>query len=245
MTAAVATDSDSPPHAGLDAALIVEAALFSAGKPLLVGDIADTTGITRRKVMAALDVLSRRYQEADSALEIGRAGEKWSMQVKSAYAPATTRLAPMEIPLKLLKTLALIAYHQPVLQSDLKEMVGAKAYDHIKELKEVGLVKKRAHERSYLVVTTERFPDYFGIPAADREGIRHYLAEKVGLELPKQDNKGNKKLAAFPASPPSAGAAASSEAAPAEQPPDDAARAEERPRADASDATDDDAPDSL
>lgn len=187
----------NPSAPDLDPVLVVEAALFSAGKPLAVEEIAENTGLDRKKTEKALKDLQARYAAQASALEVGRAGVKWSMQVRTAYAEKTTRLAPMEIPLKLLKTLALIAYHQPILQSDLKAMVGEKVYDHIRELKDVGLVKKRIHERSFLLVTSERFPDYFGIPAADRDGIKHYLAEKVGLQLPKDDGRGNKKLETF------------------------------------------------
>ena len=183
--------------APFDPVLVVEAALFSAGKPLAVDEIAENTGLDRREVPNLLKALKKRYDEHSTSLEIGRAGDKWAMQVRTRYAEKTTRLAPMEIPFKLIKTLALIAYHQPILQSDLKEMVGEKVYDHIRELHERGLVKKRVHERSYLIVTTERFPEYFGIPATDREGIKTFLAEKVGLQLPNTDEKGNAKLSTF------------------------------------------------
>lgn len=183
---------------GLDPVLIVEAALFSAGKPVSLDEIAENAGLDRRQVPKLVQELKARYEAAHSSLEVAKAGEKWAMQVRTAYAPSTTKLAPMEIPIKLVKTLALIAYHQPVLQSDLKEMVGDKVYDHIRELAERGLVKKRVHERSYLLVTSEKFPEYFGIPAADREGIKHFLAEKVGLQLPRTDDKGNAKLSTFP-----------------------------------------------
>lgn len=189
---------------GLDPVLVVEAALFSAGKPLATDELAENTGLDRRKVAGYLKELQKRYDAQNGALEIGRAGEKWSMQVRTAYAEKTTRLAPMEIPLKLLKTLALIAYHQPVLQSDLKDMVGEKVYEHVGLLAELGLVKKRVHERSFLIMTTDAFPEYFGIPAADREGIKHYLAEKVGLQLPRTDEKGNAKLSTFQESAPAA-----------------------------------------
>lgn len=188
----------SAPEPELDPVLVVEAALFSAGKPVSVDEIAENAGLEKRKVLPALKELQARYAAAHTALEIGRAGEKWGMQVRTTYVPSTTKLAPMEIPIKLLKTLALIAYHQPVLQSDLKEMVGPKVYDHIGELTELGLVRKRVHERSFLLVTSDRFPEYFGIPASDREGIKHFLADKVGLKLPTTDDKGNRKLSTFP-----------------------------------------------
>lgn len=193
------------PHAGLDPVLIVEAALFSAGKPVSLDEIAENTGLSRKEVPKLVMELKARYAAAQTSLEVAKAGDKWAMQVRTAYAPSTTKLAPMEIPIKLVKTLALIAYHQPVLQSDLKEMVGEKVYDHIRELQDRGLVKKRVHERSYLIVTSEKFPEYFGIPAADREGIKHFLADKVGLTLPKTDDKGNAKLTTFEAAEPTTG----------------------------------------
>lgn len=181
----------------LDPVLIVEAALFSAGKPVSLDEIAENAGLDRRAVPKLVMELKHRYEAMQSSLEVAKAGEKWAMQVRTAYAPSTTKLAPMEIPIKLLKTLALIAYHQPILQSDLKEMVGEKVYDHIRELQERGLVKKRVHERSFMILTSEKFPEYFGIPAADREGIKKWLADKVGLKLPTTDEKGNKKLSTF------------------------------------------------
>lgn len=188
-------------RAGLDPVLIVEAALFSAGKPVSLDEIAENTGLSRKDVPKLVQELKHRYEAAGTSLEVAKAGEKWAMQVRIAYAPSTTKLAPMEIPVKLLKTLALIAYHQPVLQSKLKDMVGEKVYDHIHELAQRGLVRKRVHERSFLIVTSEKFPEYFGIPAADRDGIKHYLAKKVGLELPRTDEQGNAKLETFPERP--------------------------------------------
>ena len=89
---------------GLDPVLIVEAALFSAGKPLLVEEIAENAGLDRRKVPGYLKDLQQRYHDLNGALEVGRAGDKWAMQVRTRYAEKTTKLAPMEIPLKLLKT---------------------------------------------------------------------------------------------------------------------------------------------
>lgn len=186
------------PASGLDPVLIVEAALFSAGKPISLDEIAENAGIPRKDVGKLIMELKHRYESLAGSLEVAKAGDKWAMQVRTEYAPSTTKLAPMEIPIKLVKTLALIAYHQPVLQSDLKDMVGDKVYDHIRELVDRGLVKKRVHERSYLIVTSEKFPEYFGIPAADREGIKTFLANKVGLTLPKTDDHGNAKLTTFP-----------------------------------------------
>jgi segregation and condensation protein B len=167
---------------------IVEAALFSAGKPLLVDEIADSTSLPKDEVRAALKALEKEYEQRDSALEVGKAGDKWAMQLRARWAPHAAKLAPMEIPAKTLKTLALIAFHQPIVQSELKRMVGERVYDHMHELSERGLVHAKEHGQSKLITTTERFPEYFGIPETEPERIRTFLAEKLGIKVgPKKE----------------------------------------------------------
>ncbi|MGQ0535947.1 MAG: SMC-Scp complex subunit ScpB [Methanobacteriota archaeon] len=181
----------APPPSDLPVPLIVEAALFSAGKPILVEEIAEKTGLSVTEVKKALPVLIEKYKAAESSLEVARAGEKFAMQLKASYAEHARHLAPMQVPMKLLKTLALIAFHQPILQADLKDLVGSKVYEHVHELKELGLVATREHGLSYMITTSETFPEYFGIPATDREAIRRHLADVAGVALPpaKTDGK--------------------------------------------------------
>lgn len=200
--------------ATLDPVRVVEAALFSAGKPILVDEIVGNTHLPKREVVDALKRLVAEYDARDSSLEVARAGEKWAMQVRAKYAPAAQRLAPMEIPVKLLKTLALIAYHQPMMQSALVDMVGAKAYDHVHELAERGLVKRRVHERSFLLVTSELFPEYFGIPASNRDEIKVFLANKLGIPVSRKAPDGQSaSLDSFKEESPTV------DAAPAPEPP--------------------------
>lgn len=161
--------------------LEVEAALFSSGSPVGVDDLAETTGRSPADVRDALQDLREDYADRTTALEVAPAGEKWTMQVETGYAEQVRDLAPMEVPDKVLKTLALVAYHQPILQSDLQTMVGSKVYDHVRELSNLGLVRKRRHERTYELRTTDKFPEYFGLDTTDPEEIRRSLAEAVGL----------------------------------------------------------------
>jgi segregation and condensation protein B len=167
---------------------IVEAALFSAGKPLLVEEIAESTGLPKEQVREALKALVKEYEAREGSLEVGKAGEKWAMQLRALWAPHAAKLAPMEVPAKTLKTLALIAFHQPILQSELKRMVGERVYDHVHELHERGLIAEREHGVSKMLTTSERFPEYFGVPETEPDRIRTYLAEKLGIKVgPKQE----------------------------------------------------------
>lgn len=164
-------------------ARIVEAALFSAGKPLLVEEISQATKLDLDSVKEALKELQKEYEGRETALEVGRAGQKWAMHIRTEYAERSKHLAAMEIPAKVLRTLALIAFHQPLKQSELKSMIGSVVYDHVGELRERGMVTAREDGITRILTTTDRFLEYFGIDATDREGIKTFLAKKVGITL--------------------------------------------------------------
>jgi segregation and condensation protein B len=176
--------------AGMKPMHVVEAALFSAGKPLLVEEIAETTGLRAEVVKDGIKELVSAYDGRDSVLEVGKAGAKWAMQVRSRAAEPASKFAPMEIPHKTLKTLALIAYHQPMKQSDLVDMVGTKVYDHVPELVSRGLVRAREEGVTKILTTTHLFPEYFGLDAEDTEGVRATLAKLVGLPPPPPKEQG-------------------------------------------------------
>lgn len=172
---------------------VVEAALFSAGKPVSVEEIVALTFLSPDSIQQALKELQKDYEGRDTVLEVGKAGAKWAMQVKQSAAEPATKFAPPEIPKKLLKTLALIAYHQPMKQSELVDMIGSKVYEHIPELAERGLVKAREEGVTKILTTTALFPEYFGLDASNQEEVRATLAKLVGLPPPA------KKEAAAPA----------------------------------------------
>lgn len=168
----------------LGARHVVEAALFSAGKPVSIEEIVALTFLSPDAIKQALKDLQKDYETRDTVLEVGKAGLKWAMQVKTAAAEPATKFAPPEIPKKLLKTLALIAYHQPMKQSELVDMIGTKVYDHVPELAERGLVKARIEGATKLLSTTALFPEYFGLDASNQEEVRATLAKLVGLPPP-------------------------------------------------------------
>jgi segregation and condensation protein B len=167
---------------GMKPVHVVEAALFAAGKPILVDEIVEMTGLRPDDVKAGLQELAKEYAARDTVLEVGKAGAKWAMQVKSLASEPAAKFAPMEIPAKTLKTLALIAFHQPLKQSVLVDMVGSKAYDHVHELHERGLVKTREEGVTKLLTTTALFPEYFGLDAENPEEIRATMAKLVGID---------------------------------------------------------------
>lgn len=158
---------------------VVEAALFSAGRPLKVSEIEQATGIGKDTIRKALKKLIKEYADKDTAIEIAKVSGKYVMQLKENYSSPAEMLAKTEVPKKYLKTASLIAYHQPIKQSDLIEMVGSKGYEHVKALHGLGLISAKPYGATKNLRTTKKFLEYFGIDAKKPDEIKKWLAEKI------------------------------------------------------------------
>lgn len=162
--------------------LRLEAILFAGGAPLSVKELTDKAGETDfRAVQRALRHLGRTYASRQTALEVRRVGDRYALQVREEFLPAVHSVQPIEIPPRTLKSLTLIAYHQPMLQSVLAKMVGEAAYDEVAELQSFGLIRAEPRGSTLELTTTSRFAEYFGIGSSRPEQIREFLAKKLGL----------------------------------------------------------------
>ena len=202
---------------------IVEAALYSAGKALTVDELVRVTGFDEAVVKEHLRALARDYRKRDSALEVTLIGTRWTMQIRQEYTERARTFAPPEIDRDLLKTAALIAYHQPILQSDLFDMIGEKVYEHTKALEDLRLISRKPSGRSLELTTTRYFAEFFGLKTTNREGIRKLMAERAGIvykEKPPEPVEGETAPAVAPEPSPSPpqGPAATVAPAPAESP---------------------------
>ncbi len=156
---------------------IIEAALFTAGCAVNINALAKLTGKSVKKITPVVNNLMREYQERAGGLEIIDLGERYAMQVRQEYTEKVHSLAPKELRSPVLRTLSMIAYHQPVIQAELVDMRGNSAYDHIRELKERGLIRAVPHGRTKLLQTTSLFADYFGLKTDDPETIKKKIVE--------------------------------------------------------------------
>jgi len=167
---------------------LIESILFSASKPVSVNEIKETTGLTPNKIKKILDELIDDYnvkRKDETSVEIVKAGEKYTMQVKKKYVDQSIMIAKPEINSNLLKTLTLIAFHQPLKQSNLRRMIGVKAYEHVDELTTLKLVYSKKHGSTEMLTTTKLFPEYFGIDSTKPEEIRDFLIKKVASKIDK------------------------------------------------------------
>jgi len=160
---------------------VIEAALFASGRTLTPRELANLSGLSEERARALAEDLAAEYIARDSGLEIKSIGEGYSMQVRFGLAGRVLSFAPKEIEAPLIRTLAIIAYKQPIKQSVLVEIRGNKSYDHVKELEERGLIKAEKFSRTKLLTTTSGFADYFGISSANPQAIRRALLKDKRL----------------------------------------------------------------
>lgn len=161
---------------------LVESVLFSASKPASINGIKEATGLSSKKIKETLTELIEDYnveRKNDTSMEIIKAGNKYAMQVKKKYADQSIVVTAPDINDNMLKTLSLIAFHQPVKQSNLRRMAGQKIYDHVDELVSMKLVYSKKHGATEMLTTTKLFPEYFGIESTKPDEIRDFLAKKV------------------------------------------------------------------
>lgn len=161
---------------------VIEAALFAAGRSVSLEKLVKITGRPKKVVISAVEELIELYSSRQSGIEVLDLGERYVMQVKPAYSELMREVAPKELSAPKLRTLSMIAYHQPVLQSDLVEMRGSGAYEHIKDLIERGFVESVPCGRSRQLSTTPLFADYFGLRRNDTSAIKEKILELLKAE---------------------------------------------------------------
>jgi len=148
-----------------------------------VEEICDAVNTGKKEVIKAITSLIGEYEarggSRETAIEVSKAGDKYAMQLRAEYAEYGRKLSGMEVPKKLLKTAALIAYYQPVVQSEIKNMVGNRIYEHARELEELGFIKSKKYGRTKILEVTTYFYEYFGFDTTDRDKIKEYLKDKI------------------------------------------------------------------
>ena len=159
----------------------IEAALYSAGRPLRIEDIVRASGTeSRTKTLELLNNIMKKTKSAFKALEIVILPDgSYVMQLKPEYSATVKRYASKPVlPNATLKTLSYIAYMQPISSKQLVETRGSGVYAHLKELRQLDYISHQNVGRLKIYVTTEKFQKYFGIQG-DVEDLKQRLFSKV------------------------------------------------------------------
>ena len=148
----------------------IEAVLFTTAQALSIKDIADILNEEDlEKTEEAMLELIMDYSSRPGALEIDDENG-YILQVKEEHMDIVEKLCPVELKPGALRTLSVIALKEPIRQTDLKELRGSGAYEHVQELLEKGLISRTRDKngRSYNLKTTPKFAEYFKLKGDTR-----------------------------------------------------------------------------
>ncbi|AFZ29188.1 condensin subunit ScpB [Gloeocapsa sp. PCC 7428] len=167
----------------------IEAILYLKGQPLSIAQLAEYAGCDRSTVEEGLMELIDDYAHRDSALEVVETvSGTYSLQLRSSFQELVQTLIPVELGVGALRTLAAIALRNPITQTELVNVRGSGAYQHVQELVELGFVRKRrpVDGRSFLLDVTDKFYQYFQL-----EQLPHLLTADDVQELPLPEDQAN------------------------------------------------------
>ena len=169
---------------------IIGSLLFAAKKPMTAKEIrkvlADAgssyggpyeqfAGIKEDEIIAAVTELTGELAHGSSGLCIAEVAHGYRLQNEINCGPWVRTLLDKDKNARLskpaLETLAIIAYRQPILRSEIESVRGVAVDQVLRNLVEMQLVKVVARSdlpgRPWLFGTTQRFLEHFGLRALD------------------------------------------------------------------------------
>jgi segregation and condensation protein B len=149
----------------------LEAILYLKGRPLSLQELAAIAGVDAATAELGLITLMADYAHRDTALEIRQDGQHYGLQLRESLAELVQNLVPVDLSTAALRTLATIALKKRILQSELVDLRGSGAYDHIKELLSQNFIERRRQSdgRSYWLSLSEKFHRTFAVKAEERQ----------------------------------------------------------------------------
>jgi segregation and condensation protein B len=149
---------------------LLEALLLANGEPLSLGRIQEVMGAAKAEVLQWADRLQAELQNGSRGIELVVVAEKLQLRTKAEYADYVRQLMavrPKKLSQAALETLAVVAYQQPVVKSEIDKIRGVDVSPTLKTLLERKLVKILGYQASVgqpaLYGTTEEFLQIFGL----------------------------------------------------------------------------------
>jgi segregation and condensation protein B len=163
----------------------LEAALYSAGRPLTIEELIKASGTeSRTKTLALMTNLVKKTRSVFKAIEVSSLPDgSYVFQLKPEFNTVIRKYASKPLlPTATLKTLSYIAYMQPVSSKRLVEVRGSGVYMHLKLLQQLDYIEHQNVGRLKIYNTTEKFQKYFGI-----QGDKDLLKQKLFTKVRSQD----------------------------------------------------------
>jgi len=196
---------------------IIESLLFVAEEPLTLDRIKDVLELEDRKpIRDALNDLQADYESRTGAFVLREVAGGFQFRSRSEYVPWIKKLIqpkPARLSKAALETLAIIAYKQPVIRSDIEHLRGVDCGGVLRMLLERNLVRvlgrKEIPGRPIIYATTKQFLEVFDLknlkdlptPKEIEELAKAPLDDEIGEDEFEEEGTGDEeKLEESPAS---------------------------------------------
>ena len=149
---------------------IIEALILASETPLSIEKIAEIIeNVDKKEVYRQLHDIVKEYKDRDGGICLQEVAGGFQFRTKSDMAPWIKKLKGVKYSLTpaALETLAIIAYHQPVVKSEIDKIRGVDAGGPLKRLLERKLVRivgrKDVPGKPIIYGTTKRFLEVFNL----------------------------------------------------------------------------------
>jgi len=170
---------------------VVEALLLSADAPVALDRIAEIVpDADRAQIRDALAALRDHYDGGGHAFTVTEVAGGWQLYCRPDYAKWVRELQKGRIPAKLsqaaLETLAIVAYKQPIVRTEIESVRGVDSSGVLATLLKRSLVtiagRAPGMGRALMYRTTKEFLRYFGLNSLTDLPRLQEFAEVLGLK---------------------------------------------------------------
>lgn len=170
---------------------LLEATLFTTHQPLTLEQIAKILKVRNPDAVRVLiDAVREKYNTQEHGISLSETGG-YRLVVKKEFVERVSHLTPhADLSRGVLRVLSIVAFHEPVEQSEIVKVVGNRTYEYVKELQERGLIKGERKGRTKILSTTPHFEEYFGVKKAElRKELKNTNKKKELKNIEKKEEK--------------------------------------------------------
>lgn len=154
----------------LDLSALIEALLFASGEPLAPEKICEVARCDEAALASALAGIEERLRAETSGFSLVHVAGKYQLRTKPQFADFIRELRasrPRRLSQPALETLAIVAYRQPIVKSDIEKIRGVDVSPTLKTLLDRNIIKIVGRQPTVgqpaLYGTTEEFLKLFGL----------------------------------------------------------------------------------
>ena len=176
---------------------LVEALLLASPEPLSLDRLQEVCRCNEEDLKEALATIKEAVESDDRGIEVVAVGGRYQLRTKPLFAPYIRELIsarPRRLSPAALETLAIVAYQQPIVKSEIEKIRGVDVSPTLKTLLEREIIKVLGYQQSAgtpaLYGTGEQFLKVFGLNSlSELPALRDFkaLAKEPGEGVAEDD----------------------------------------------------------